>query len=230
MLISEIYQSRQGEGLLTGTDSVFIRTSGCNLRCGFCDTPYASWQPEGESLTVSEILTRVETIPNSAQHVVITGGEPMLPKLLDELTRQLHWQQRHITIETAGTVFRDVKCDLISISPKLSNSTPEFERAGRWQAQHERTRHRPDLVRQLMDRYEYQLKFVVGQPSDIDEIDDYLQHLGTYDQSRVLLMPEGIDSEKLLATEKWLEPICQHRGFKLCRREHIHWYGNRRAT
>jgi 7-carboxy-7-deazaguanine synthase len=58
MRIAEIFQSRQGEGLLTGTPSVFIRTSGCNLRCWFCDTPYTSWQPEGEDLSVDEIMRR----------------------------------------------------------------------------------------------------------------------------------------------------------------------------
>src|SRR5947208_15801820 len=97
MLISEIYCSLQGEGLLTGTPSVFVRTSGCNLRCWFCDTPYTSWEPEGNDWSVEEIVEEVERqqewgrlpacLGNGRQdacptapirHIVITGGEPML--------------------------------------------------------------------------------------------------------------------------------------------------------
>src|SRR6266481_3606251 len=103
MRIAEIYSSRQGEGLLTGTPSVFIRASGCNLRCWFCDTPYASWVPEGEDLSVDEMLFRVEAL--GASHVVLTGGEPMLFAELIPLTAGLRRQGRHITIETAGTLY-----------------------------------------------------------------------------------------------------------------------------
>ena len=56
MLISEIFYSLQGEGELTGVPSVFVRTSGCNLRCNWCDTPYASWSPEGEQMTIGDIV------------------------------------------------------------------------------------------------------------------------------------------------------------------------------
>ena len=112
----------QGEGLLTGTPSVFVRASGCNLRCWFCDTPYASWTPEGEDLSVDEILAQVER--HDCRHVVITGGEPMLFAELIPLTAALRAAGRHITIETAGTLYLPVQCDLMSISPKLANSTP----------------------------------------------------------------------------------------------------------
>ncbi|HHK42972.1 MAG TPA: 7-carboxy-7-deazaguanine synthase QueE, partial [Planctomycetaceae bacterium] len=76
MRVAEIYRSRQGEGELTGVESAFVRASGCNLRCRFCDTPYASWTPEGNDLSVSEIVERVLDL--EADHVVLTGGEPML--------------------------------------------------------------------------------------------------------------------------------------------------------
>ena len=87
MRIAEIYRSRQGEGLLTGTDSVFVRTSGCNLRCWFCDTPYTCWAPEGEDLSVDEVLQRVGELDTA--HVVLTGGEPMLFAELVPLTAEL---------------------------------------------------------------------------------------------------------------------------------------------
>jgi 7-carboxy-7-deazaguanine synthase len=74
--IAELFYSLQGEGALVGVPSVFIRTSGCNLRCSWCDTPYTSWQPEGNELSIEQILDEVKAHP--ARHVVVTGGEPMI--------------------------------------------------------------------------------------------------------------------------------------------------------
>src|SRR5215469_9962101 len=74
--IAEIFYSLQGEGSLVGVPSVFVRTSGCNLRCVWCDTPYTSWHPEGEERTLPSIVAEVEQYP--ARHVVVTGGEPMI--------------------------------------------------------------------------------------------------------------------------------------------------------
>ncbi len=80
MRIAEIFRSLQGEGRLTGVDCVFVRTSGCNLRCRFCDTRYASWEPEGDYISVEEVVGRVERLAAEANvdHVVVTGGEPMM--------------------------------------------------------------------------------------------------------------------------------------------------------
>lgn len=227
MRIAEIYASRQGEGLLTGTPSVFVRASGCNLRCGFCDTPFTSWAPEGEDLSVTEIID--ECLALGLEHVVITGGEPMLFAELMPLTQMLRKLKRHITIETAGTLSLSVDCDLMSISPKLSNSTPELPRAGQWQARHERDRFRPDVIRDLLERYEYQLKFVVAAPADLKEIGEYVLAFPELEPSRVLLMPEGIDQARLAEIGKWLEPKCAELGFRFCPRMHIEWYGNQRG-
>src|SRR5262245_39488466 len=103
MRIAEIYRSVQGEGLLTGVPSVFVRTSGCNLRCWFCDTPYTSWRPEGQDMTVDDIIAQVEEW--DTRHVVITGGEPMLYSELIPLCARLKAISRHVTIETAGTLY-----------------------------------------------------------------------------------------------------------------------------
>src|SRR5688572_20004036 len=124
MRISEIFYSIQGEGELTGVPSVFVRTSGCNLRCTWCDTKYASWNPEGEELSIDAIVEQVRTFP--ARHVVLTGGEPMVARGISELAQRLRDDGLHITIETAGTIAPDgIACDLASLSPKLSNSTPD---------------------------------------------------------------------------------------------------------
>src|SRR5215212_5011823 len=106
MLISEIFYSLQGEGELTGVPSVFIRTSGCNLRCSWCDTPYASWNPEGEQRSVAQLVAAVEAFP-ATRHVVLTGGEPMIAKEMKTLASEIKRTGRHITIETAATVAPD---------------------------------------------------------------------------------------------------------------------------
>ena len=144
MNISEIFYSIQGEGMLTGVPSVFVRTSGCNLRCAWCDTPYTSWEPEGENQTLGGILSTVRRF--WANHVVVTGGEPMIAPDIVALTEGLKRIDQHITIETAGTVFKPVVCDLMSISPKLANSTPE----GPWSAQHDRIRIRTETLAELI--------------------------------------------------------------------------------
>jgi 7-carboxy-7-deazaguanine synthase len=118
MRIAEIFHSIQGEGILVGVPSVFIRLSGCNLRCTWCDTPYTSWAPEGPEMAIQEIWQRVEHF--NCSHVVVTGGEPMLFPAVAELTDGLKTRGLHVTIETAGTVWQPVACDLMSISPKLA--------------------------------------------------------------------------------------------------------------
>src|SRR5580704_1667451 len=168
MKVAEIYGSIQGEGLLAGKPSVFVRASGCNLRCWFCDTPYASWQPEGEDLGVDEIFDQVTLLGH--EHVVLTGGEPMLFAELIPLADRLRLSGKHITIETAGTLYLPVACDLMSISPKLSNSTPSLARAGRWRRRHARARSVPEVIERLLTEHAYQLKFVIDTPADCEEV------------------------------------------------------------
>src|SRR5437667_6482 len=195
MKIAEIFHSLQGEGSLVGVPSVFVRTSGCNLRCVWCDTPYTSWQPEGEERSLDAILSAVAAYP--ARHAVVTGGEPMI---------------------ASGTV------DLMSISPKLANSTPE----GSWAAQHDRLRFQPDVLRRLMSAYDYQLKFVVAQPEDLEEIQQMLDRLGA-DHDKVILMPEGVDASVLRERSLWLAEIAKREGFRFSPRLHVDLWGNRRG-
>src|SRR5579862_4210838 len=197
MKISEIFYSVQGEGTLVGVPSVFIRTSGCNLRCAWCDTPYTSWNPEGHEMPVAEILEEVRRYP--AKHAVVTGGEPMIVDEVIELTRGLGM---HVTVETAGTVYKPVKCDLMSISPKLANSTPVERDGGRWAAQHDRLRYQPEVLKRLMGEFAYQLKFVVSGPEDLDELRRVIEETGA-DRGRVVLMAEGTDSATLAERGRW---------------------------
>lgn len=228
MKTAEIYRSIQGEGLLTGTPSVFVRASGCNLRCWFCDTPFASWKPEGRDLSVDEIVAEVEEW--DCRHVVITGGEPMLFSELIPLCEKLRSRRRHITIETAGTLFLPVACNLMSISPKLAGSAPNTEEHPRWSRRHERTRHRPEVIRQLMENYTYQLKFVVDQPGDLEEIDQYLSELPAFDPERVLLMPQGTELAELEERAGWIKQHCSENGYTYCPRKQIEWWRGVRGT
>ena len=228
MKIAEIFRSVQGEGLLTGTASVFVRTSGCNLRCWYCDTPYTSWHPAGRDMAVDEIVAQVEEW--DCRHVVVTGGEPMLLAELIPLTESLHRTRRHITIETAGTLYLPVVCDLMSISPKLASSAPSATEYPHWRRRHNRDRFRPEVAQRLADEYEFQLKFVVDSLADLDEIETYLNFFPWIDPERVLLMPQGIDREELDQRSEWLRPYAQSRGFVFCPRKQIEWFGAVRGT
>jgi 7-carboxy-7-deazaguanine synthase len=163
MLISEIFYSIQGEGELTGVPSVFIRTSGCNLRCNWCDTMYASWSPEGTEMSVDQILAEVARHP--ARHCVLTGGEPMIARGIRDLAQALRTAGHHLTIETAATILPEgIACDLASLSPKLGNSAPDNRLPDAWRQKHEKLRLQPDVIRAWLDHCAFQLKFVVSSP------------------------------------------------------------------
>ena len=232
MLISEIFFSLQGEGVLTGVPSVFVRTSGCNLRCNWCDTPYASWNPEGTGMTVAQILAKIGEYP--ARHVVLTGGEPMIAKDIRELAAEIKKLGLHITIETAATIApEEIACDLASLSPKLLNSAPDTRLAVTWRKKHESLRWQPAVVRAWLDRGagDYQFKFVVAQPGDVDELEGMLASLQRgIPRDKVLLMPEGVTLEQIRAKAGWLGELCKQRGYRYAHRLHIELYGNKRGT
>ncbi len=231
MRISEIFYSIQGEGELAGVPSVFVRTSGCNLRCGWCDTPYASWDPEGPEMTLDEILAEVQSHPT--RFVVLTGGEPMIAKGIHDLAGELRSLGKHITIETAATVAPGgIACDLASLSPKLANSTPAEGRIGKaWVRRHEDRRWRPEIIAAWLDAYHHQLKFVVSDPEQIAEIDQLLQAAArSVPPEAIQLMPEGRSLAELKAKGPWLVDLCKCRGFRYSPRLHIHLFGNTRGT
>ena len=226
MKIAEIFYSIQGEGMLTGVPSVFVRVSGCNLRCVWCDTPYTSWNPEGREMTPAEIADQVRAY--KASHAVLTGGEPMIFPESIELTRLLTEAGLHITVETAGTVYQPVIADLMSISPKLASSTPHEREGGKWATQHDRLRYRPDVLRKLTSRYPYQLKFVVTEPGDMPEILKIADEIGC-DPRCVVLMPEGTSSDAIRSRAAWIAGLCTRHGFRYSPRLHIDIWGNERG-
>lgn len=233
MLISEIFYSVQGEGLLTGVPSVFIRTSGCNLRCRWCDTPYASWKPVGNAMEPEAVLGAVQQFP-AARHVVLTGGEPMVAKEVGRLIDLIREAGYHLTIETAGTVPpAGGGCDLASISPKLSNSTPlAGEISSDWITKHEKTRLQPAVLREWWDHArELQLKFVISSEADLLEANQVmLDSQLPIPPDRILLMPEGRSVGELQSRAHWLVEQCKASGYRFCHRLHIELFGNTPGT
>lgn len=225
--ISEIFTSVQGEGLWAGVPSTFVRVSGCNLRCTWCDTPYASWEPTGPVRHVADILN--EVLATGVQHIVLTGGEPMLFDGCLELLEGFREAGRTVTIETAGTVDRDWPIDLLSVSPKLKNSTP----VGRWSLKHEEIRTNLTPLRSLLARYSnHQVKFVIGDQieDDLAEIEALLAQLPTILPERVMVMPEGRESSLLWKKSRELVQPCLQRGWRLCPRLQIDLFGDRPGT
>lgn len=225
MFISEVYESFQGEGPYAEQRTLFIRTSGCNLRCSFCDTPYTSWQPEGAQLSLEQLNAAVQA--SDCEHVVLTGGEPMLAPQLTELTELCRAAGRVITIETAGTVNRSVECDLMAISPKMKNSTPAD---ATWSSRHEETRFQPAVIRSLYDRYNAILKFVIDTTADVTEVNAYLQQFPNVSRDNVWLMPQARTREQLQARESLVREAASEHGFRYSPRLHIERFGDVRGV
>lgn len=230
--ISETFLSIQGEGKLTGVPSYFIRASGCNLRCAWCDTPYASWNPEGGRREIADLVR--DAAASSAKHAVVTGGEPMIFPAIAALTHGLRAAGLHVTIETAGTTFREVECDLLSLSPKLSNSTPTLgdprDPSGAWRARHDERRINLQALQQLIDAHaDRQFKFVVARPADVEEIEQLLSSLSGWRRDEVMLMPEGVTTPST-DLKAWVVDECVKRGWRYAHRLHIELFGNRRGT
>ena len=247
MIVNEIFYSLQGEGFLAGVPSVFIRLAGCPLRCRWCDTKYAWDQTSGQDYTIAEIVQTVQQW--SCKFIVVTGGEPMINTDLPQLLHQLKATDKHITIETAGIAFiPDLACDLMSISPKLSNSAPSIE--NRIQKTEDRTLAptpvvgargtkvrrqkflRLDVVvlRELIDNYKYQLKFVVDSQVDLAEIQQTLKEIGDVDSEKVTLMPQAATRDELLVKSPMVAELCKRTGFAFSPRLQVLLWNNQKGT
>jgi len=242
--INELFESLQGEGILAGVPSVFIRTSGCNLRCWFCDSYHTSWEPTHAWMGLNEIVDAVGEF--DADHVVLTGGEPLIHEESIALINRLANRGYHITVETNGTIAppAGTPIDLASISPKLASSTPTPERppAGGgseavsadgepeavedWQQRHENNRIDHDALTALTERFPYQLKFVLTGRDDLAEIEDLITDLRTQTEteiadSDVLLMPEGQTREQLAETRREVAEVAIESGYRYTPRLHV---------
>jgi len=226
MIVNEIFYSLQGEGFLAGVPSVFVRLAGCPLRCRWCDTKYAWADEAGRQHTVDDVVQSVQK--KRCKHVVITGGEPMIQPDLPKLVRELKAAGKHITIETAGIAYiPDMPCDLMSISPKLSNSVPEDAKLA---ASHEDSRLDLAVLGELIAHYNHQLKFVVDSANDLTEIQEILDRVGDLDAGKVMLMPQAATREELLAKSPAVADMCKLVGFAFSQRLQVLLWNNQRGT
>ncbi|HEV2389344.1 MAG TPA: 7-carboxy-7-deazaguanine synthase QueE [Nitrososphaerales archaeon] len=226
--ISEIFYSVQGEGVHSGTPSVFLRTYRCNLSCTWCDSKY-TWQDQDKakegvdytSMPTAEVLERIASY--GCRHLVVTGGEPLLhQRLLAPLLAGLKRLGFFVEVETNGTVALsteiEASVDCFNVSPKISNSLVE-----------EVVRIRPESLKAFVRSRKAWFKFVVCGQKDLDEIEGILSEFGV-PRDRVLLMPEGIDAETILTRSRWLTEVCKKSGLRFSPRLHILLYGNKRGV
>ncbi len=158
MKVNEIFYSLQGEGFHTGTPAVFLRLSGCNLRCPFCDTRHES----GEEMTESEIVDRICAFPTRT--IVITGGEPSL-FLTETLVDALHRKGRKVNVETNGTHRLPDNVDWVTLSPKdafTEHAIPVMQRYDELKVVYD-GRKMPDEYRQ------FDIKHRFLQPCDVGD-------------------------------------------------------------
>lgn len=184
-------------------------------------------------MSVSEVVDQVASLKatnSKTEHVVLTGGEPMLDDDFEILTAAFHRLGYHITVETNGTLYRRVKCDLMSISPKLSSSTPPVGEVGALAAEHESTRYQPETIERLTSQYDYQLKFVVDSDADCREVEQFLADHPSIERDRALLMPQGKTLIELEKKKDWILHQCEDLQVKYCPRRHIEWFGSRRGV
>lgn len=237
----------QGEGKLNGIPSLFIRLAGCNLHCCWtnadgsfspCDTLYASYETESTSiLTTTEICHIVgQNTGNGIDHLVITGGEPMLQaKALTNLCIKLKASKPyHITVETNATFYDKEaarQIDFFSLSPKLSGSVPSsFHRL-----QHERLRLQPHIIQAFISHArsygkDFQLKFVYSGEKDITEIRDLLSSLKGWKNDDILLMPLGRTIAETEANSRRVLLHCLRNGWRYCDRLHLRLFGSREGV
>ena len=221
MIVNELFYSLQGEGSLAGVPSVFIRLAGCPLRCCWCDTKYAWDETAGREMSCEQVLEALDGHPT--RHVVLTGGEPMVHEGVSGLAAAIREKGYHLTIETAGICFIEgLEADLMSISPKLSNSLPE-------NADRPAERLNLGVLRQLIAAYDYQIKFVVDEPDDLNEISDILEKLDELDLYSIYLMPQATQMDAYMEKSHWLAEYCKQTGFSFSPRLQVMLWGSQRG-
>jgi 7-carboxy-7-deazaguanine synthase len=220
MIINEIFYSLQGEGSLLGVPSVFVRLAGCPLRCTWCDTKYAWGESAGEEMSIEAVKAKV--LAFEVRHIVVTGGEPLVNDELIALIDAIDDPSLHITIETSGIEYvGGLKCDLMSISPKLSNSVeadsgekPEVDPLN------------IDAMQRLIDEYDYQIKFVVDSPDDLDEIAGVIAKLKNINPYKIMLMPQASTKVEYVKKLPMVAEIAKNTGFALSPRLQVELWGN----
>jgi len=227
MRVSEIFKSIQGEGKRAGEVSVFVRLAGCDLRCWWCDTPYALKKTQGREMTPAEIVEKIGKYHCEA--VVVTGGEPLIWPETPTLLYELKKQAKFITLETNATQYRPVECDLVSISPKLASAISDKPEHANHIAGHERAWLNIEAIQSFIDNHKVQLKFVVDREQDIDDVEEILGKLTRIERSEVMLMPQARTKQEYRRRAPKVAQMCIERNLCFSPRLQIELWGSRRG-
>lgn len=209
MQVSEIFYTIQGEGISVGQPAVFLRLSGCHLRCTWCDSKFTWDRKSGRKMEITDIAEKIKEFP--CQHLVITGGEPLLQQqhILD-LLKLL--PDHYVEIETSGSLdtFLNDVVDHYNCSPKLENSGNKTK------------------LKTFPPEKTY-FKFVVDSENDLAEIKEFIKKY-KIDRKKVLLMPQGIGKREITQRSQWLAEICKSENLRFSPRLHINIWGNKRKV
>ena len=226
MKVCEMFKSIQGEGRLIGVVSVLIHLWGCNLRCKWCDEKKCLKKGEYQEMTLSDIISKMGKY--HCKHIIISGGEPMLSSEISQFTKMLKLEGYHITVETNGTIVKkDLAADLISMSPKLLNSVPDYTNPEQFKIYNER-RLNIKAIKFYMKNFDYQVKFVVEDESDsmeVEKIISELREVPTYDEEKILMMPLSSSRRELFKVQKRIAELCIKKGYRYGNRLHLQIWG-----
>lgn len=244
--IVEVYTAVQSEGSRQGYPTVVIRTTGCTHRCyfgegGWCDSWYTSIHPEKGKYNFNDIIKMYDDNPHISE-MMLTGGSPtMHPKLVNELTHFAHERGIFITIETEGSHFleTDYPINLLSISPKFSNSIPKIgvltpqgrETNQKMIDKHNSLRLNLDAIKKSIEYHDdYHIKPVLDKDLTIyGEVYKFLEEL-QIPNDKVWCMPAGDDRESLMESYPVVMNFVRDKGYRFTGRSHIMAFNTEREV
>ena len=244
--ILELYRCVQSEGSRFGRPTIAVRTTGCTHRCyfgegGWCDSWYTSIHPEKGTFTFNDIIKIYDDNPHVSE-MMLTGGSPtMHPALVNEITHFAKERGILVTIETEGSHFleTDYPLDLISLSPKFSNSVPVVGAITpngavadeRMIKIHNRLRLNRDAIRKTIDYHkDYHFKPVWdGTEENLEEIEAFRVEMGI-PKNKTFMMPAGDTRETLVEMYPKVFELCAEHGYNMTGRDHIIAFNTERGV
>ena len=235
--VLEIYRCLQSEGSRIGRPTICVRTTGCTHRCyfgegGWCDSWYTSIHPEKGQFCFNDIIKIYDENPQISE-MMLTGGSPtMNPALVNELTHFAHEKNIFITIETEGSHYiePDYPIDLVSLSPKFSNSIPvigAITPIGKVVDQkmidtHNKKRLNQDEIKNMiLFHKDYHYKPVWdGTNENLEEIENFRTIIGA-PKDKTYIMPAGDTREQLILMYPIVFNMCAKHGYNMTGRDHI---------
>ena len=248
--ILELYTCIQTEGSKAGYPNILVRFSGCTHRCyfgegGFCDSWYTSWHPEKALFSLKDVFDFIEKNSHIC-HIMITGGSPtMYPQQVNEIIKfhkRFHGFESHVTIETEGSHFIETSypIDLVSLSPKFSNSLPivgtktpnDIEVTQKMVDLHNRMRLNYEAIGKMLDYHEdyhYKPVWTPGDNKTLDEIETFRLKM-KIPKRKTWVMPGGDTPQELMKVYPGVIEMCTEMGYNFTGRPHIIAYGDRRGV